>query len=89
MQNAEFSQLNTLANEVDVQFDVLGLLVMNGVRRHVHGGDVVAVGDGGLGHATMKLAKELSEPYAFRHGIRDCPVLSLSARPGDRGLPFR
>ena len=81
--------MNTLANEMDVQLDVLGPLVMNGVHRHVHGRDVVVVGDGRLGHATMELAEKLSEPYTFSRGVRDNTILSLGVLTGDRGLPFR
>jgi hypothetical protein len=42
MQHTNFADGYLFPNEVDVQFDVFGALVMHRIAAHVHGGDIVA-----------------------------------------------
>jgi len=43
MKNTEITELDTFTDEVDVQLDMLGSLVVHRVRGHVDGGDIVTV----------------------------------------------
>jgi hypothetical protein len=43
LQNPYVAEGHTLVDEVDVQLNVLGAMMMNGVGRYVDGGDIVAV----------------------------------------------
>ena len=43
MKNVDSSCSNTLPNKVEINLDMLGALMLNGVGRHVYGDDVVAV----------------------------------------------
>lgn len=77
LKNAKFTNGYLLPNEVDVDLDVFGSPVMDGVASHVHTGDVVAVGHRRLRNGVVKLAKKLSEPRALSHRIGDATVLRL------------
>jgi hypothetical protein len=50
---------------MNVELDVLGPAMMNGVGREVDGGDVVAVHDGGLLHRAGELEKKLTKPQPY------------------------
>jgi hypothetical protein len=49
MQNTNFTKRDLLANEVNVDLDVLGLAVMSGVGCHVNNTDVVTEDNRGGG----------------------------------------
>jgi hypothetical protein len=42
MQHASLAHGNTIANKVKIDLDVLGALVLDGVRRHVDNANIVA-----------------------------------------------
>jgi hypothetical protein len=50
VKNSNVTESNLLTNKVDVQLDVLGATMMNGVGGEVDSGDVVAEDNGGLVH---------------------------------------
>jgi hypothetical protein len=52
MKNLNVTESNLLTNKVDVQLDVLGVTMMNGVGGEVDSGDVVAEDNGGLVNRT-------------------------------------
>jgi hypothetical protein len=47
VKNSNVTESNLLMNKVDVQLDVLGATMMNGVGGEVDSGDVVAENNGG------------------------------------------
>ena len=49
MKNSNVPQRNTISNEVKINLDVFGVLVLNGVRGHVNCAHVVAKNNGGGG----------------------------------------
>jgi hypothetical protein len=55
MKNPGFSKDDAVADEVQVNLNVFGPLVLNGVRRHVHGANVVAVDHRGPQRWVVKL----------------------------------
>ena len=55
LENAKLTDRHLLPNEVDVDFDVFRAPVMDWIARHVHAGDVVAVGYGSLGSVAVEL----------------------------------
>jgi len=61
--------------KVYVQLDVFGAPVMNGVARHVHGGDVVAVSNGRRRNFAVQLSEQVTKPGALRDSIGDGVVL--------------
>jgi len=89
MEDAELTGLHPFPNEVDFEFDVLRSLVMDRIRGHVDSRDVVAERHRSFEYGGVKLAEELSQPYAFGCGIGDSVVLRLGARPRHCGLSLR
>jgi len=43
VKDAHITEGDTLPNEVKIDLQMLGVLMLNGVRRHVDGADVVAI----------------------------------------------
>ena len=84
MKNSNITELDPLANKMNVQFDVFGALVMNWVGRHVYLRDIVAVGDGGFGDRALELAEQLTKPDALRCGVGDSAVFSFGTGPRDK-----
>ena len=79
MKNSNVPKRNTISNEVKIDLDVLGTLMLNGVRGHVDGADIVAKNDCGGRERSVKLLEELAKPTCFS----DNSILRLSARAGD------
>ena len=77
LQHPKLAERHFFTDKVNVQFDVLGTSVVDGVARHVYTGDIVAVCNRGLGDIAVELAKKLSKPGALGHGIGDAAVLRL------------
>jgi hypothetical protein len=59
MEHTDMAKSHLFANKVDVQLDVLGEVVMNGVGGEVDSGNVIAVDHGGLVDRTRELSKKL------------------------------
>ena len=54
MKNTNFAESHLLANEVDVDLNVLGTAVMNWVGYHVDSADIVAIDDSGDSQRNMQ-----------------------------------
>ena len=85
MGSGNVKNLNTpkghlLADEVNVELDVLSVLVMNRIGGEVNSRDVVAVEDRGLRDVAKQLLEQLTKPGALGGCIRQSPVLHLGTR---------
>jgi hypothetical protein len=74
---------------VKIDLDVLGALVLDGVRWHVDGANIVAEHNCSWRRWSMKLMEELPNPSSLGNGIGHSTVLSLSTGMRDRVLPLR
>ena len=88
MEHTDLTHGNTIANEVEIDLDVLGALVLDGVRGHVDCADIVTEHNRSRRRRSMKLMEELPDLAGFSDYISNSTVLSLSARAGDRVLPL-
>ena len=88
MKNTNFAESHLLANEVDVDLNVLGTTVVDRIGSHVDGADVVAVDHGSHLQRDMKFLKELAQSATLGDNMSNSPVLGLRTGPGYRGLPF-
>ena len=79
VEDAQFAQLNSFSDKMNVELNVLGVLVVNGIRGLVYCGYVVAEHNRRLVDATMEFAEQLSQPNAFRGCVRHRPILGLRA----------
>ena len=86
MKYSNVTEGNLLTDKVDVQLDVLGASMMNGVGGEVDSEDVVAVQDGDLIHGVGELEKKLTKPRALGNSIGHIPILSLGTGVKDGGL---
>jgi hypothetical protein len=66
-ENANLSQSHLLADEVDVDLDMLGTTMMDGVGSHIDNADIVAVYNRRQGNRDMQLLEELSQLAALGH----------------------
>ena len=55
MKNVDSSCSNTLPNKVEINLDVLGALMLNGVGRHIYCADIIAVNQSSLIERNMQL----------------------------------
>jgi hypothetical protein len=88
VQDTDITDGNAFPDEVDVNLDMLGALMLNEVDGEVDDADVVAVDESALRQWGIEFLEELSEPISFGHAIGHGAVLSLVTRPGDDVLPL-
>jgi hypothetical protein len=79
---------NTIVNEVKIDLDVLGAVVLDGVHRHVDGTNIVTENNRSWRRWSMKLVEELANPSSLGNGVGHSTVLSLSAGTRDCMLPL-
>jgi hypothetical protein len=72
-----------LVDEVEINLDMLGALVLNEVGGEVDGADIVTVDQSGPRQGTVQLHKQLTKPTRLCHAIGHDVVLYLSARMRD------
>ena len=88
MKNTYGPGSNLIANEVDVDLNVFGALVLHRVGGHVYGADVVTIDNGGLGRRAKKFVEKIAYPACFCNRISNSSIFCLCARAGDHPLSF-
>uniref|UniRef100_A0A8R7PFY3 Uncharacterized protein n=1 Tax=Triticum urartu TaxID=4572 RepID=A0A8R7PFY3_TRIUA len=88
VKNPDLTERHLLANEVDVDLDVLRSAMLDRVTCHVNSTDVITKDNGRGRKRTLKLKKKLSKPAALSHGMSHGSVLNLGTGAGHRGLAF-
>ena len=89
MQNSQITDGHPLANEVKINLNMLGMLVVDWVGGHVYCTDVVTVHQCGATERGVKLLKELAQPCGLSNNISHGAVLGFSTGSGDGGLTLR
>jgi hypothetical protein len=87
MTNSHVPDGDTLANEVEVELDMLRALMLDGVGGEVHSTDVVTVDECAPYQQTVQLLKQLTKPCRLGNVVGHSAVLGLGA--GDNRLPLR
>jgi hypothetical protein len=80
---------NALVDKVEINLNMLGALVLNGVGGEVDGAEVVVVDQSGPRQGDVQLHKQLTKPACLCHAVGHGAVLRLSARVGDDVLTLR
>ena len=88
MKHTDLTQGHTIANEVKVDLDVFGSLILNWVSGHVDGADVVAEHNRGGGRWSMKLVEKLPDPTSLSNGVGNSTVLGFSTGTRNSVLPL-
>jgi hypothetical protein len=72
---------NTLVNKVEINLNMLGALVLNGVSEEVDGADIVTVDQSGPRQSAPQAVDEASTPLP--HCWSRCSTPVSVGRPGD------
>lgn len=87
VKNSNMAQRNSFPNEMNVNLDMFGPLMMNWVRGQVDGRDVAAVGYRCLGERTPEIKEQVSKPRCLGHCIGHTTILCFGT--GSRYSIFR
>jgi hypothetical protein len=77
MKNSDITKSNTFADKVKVNLNVFGTMVLDWIRRHVDGADVVAIHQGGLGQGGVQLIQEVTYLGSLSNCIGDSAVFGF------------
>ena len=86
MEHPNLSQSNLIADEVNVDLDVLRAMMVDRISGHIDSANIVRVHDGHRGNGRVELLEKLTKPTTLGHGMGNHAVLSLSTRAGDGRL---
>ena len=89
MKNTDSPNGDPFPDEVEVNFHVLGALMLDGVGGEVDGADIVAVDETDGLQGLMKLVQELLQPGCLGNTVGNSPVFGLGAGPRDGVLALR
>ena len=88
MKNTNITTGNPLTDEVKVNLDVLGTLMLDRVGRHVYCANVIAVDQDCKPKRSVELLQKLTHPRHLCDGVSNSTILGLCVGPGDGILPF-
>jgi len=85
-QHPDLSQGNLVADEVNVDLDVLRATMVDRISGHIDGVNIVTVHDGRRGNGRVELLEKLMKPTTLGNGMGNHAVLSLSTGVGHRRM---
>ena len=83
MKNSKITNGNPLPNEVEINLNMLGSLMLNRVGGHVDGADVVTIHQRSSAKRGMKLLKQLAQSSSLSNTVGHGAILSLGTGSGD------
>jgi hypothetical protein len=83
IEDANISNGDALADEVEINLNILCALMLGGVGGEVGSADVVAADEGNPRQGLVQLLNKLTEPAHHCHVVGHDAVLCLSTRTGD------
>jgi hypothetical protein len=86
MKNTNITKSHFVTDEVKVNLDMLGTLVLDGVWRHINNTDIVTIYQCGPAQGSVQLRAKLTNPSGFSNCICNSTILRLGTRAGDRIL---
>jgi hypothetical protein len=89
VESANVSNGDVLANEVAINLNMLGVLMLDWVSGEVDHANIVVVDQSGPRQEAMQLQKQLTEPTRLRHAVGYCAVLRLNTRTRDDVVALR
>lgn len=86
MQYTGFTEGDSFSNEVQVNLDMLGALVLDGVGGEVDSTDVVTIDNCGAPKRAAKFLQKMAQPAGLSDSICNGAIFSLCTGPGHCGL---
>jgi len=83
MKDTKITNGNPLPDEVEVNLNMFGALMLDWIGGHVDGADVIAIHQCGLAEGVVQLLQELTQPGSLGDTINHCAILSFCTRSGD------
>ena len=83
MKNTKITNGNPLPDEVEVNLNVLGTLMLYRIGGHVDCTDVVAIHQCGVPKGGVQLLQELMQPGSLGDTISHCAILGFNTGSGD------
>jgi hypothetical protein len=81
MQHPNLAKRHLLANEVDVDLDMLGAAMLDWIRGHVYGRNIVTINQSSRTKRSMKLLENLPYPTALGNSMSHSPIFGLCTGP--------
>jgi len=88
VQDTNFTEGDSFSDEVQINLNMLGSLMLDRVDGEVDGTDIVTIYHSGAAKRVVKLLQKLSQPAGFSNTVGHSPILRLSTGPGHRWLTF-
>ena len=89
MQNLQITDGDPFMNEVKINLDVLGTLMLDWVGRHVDCTNVASINQCSATKRGMDLLEKLAQPRHLSNTISHCTVLGFSTSSGHGVLTLR
>ena len=83
MKDTKITNGNPLPDEVEVNLNMLGALMLNRIGGHVDCTDVVAIYQCSAAKRGVKLLKQLAQPCGLGDTISHCAILGFNTGSGD------
>ena len=77
MKDTKITNGNPLPDEVEVNLNMLGALMLNRIGGHVDGADVVTIHQCGLAEGGVQLLQELTQPGSLGDTISHYAILNF------------
>jgi hypothetical protein len=88
MKNPNLTERYLFTNEMDINLDVLCTAMLDRVRGHVNGTDIVTKDNSRSTERAMKLLKKLTKPATLSHSMCHGTILGFGIGTRHRGLAF-
>jgi hypothetical protein len=82
VQDTDFTKGDSLSDEVQVDLNMLGSLMLNRISGEINGADIITVDHCSTTERTAKLCQELAQPASFGDSIHDSSIFCLCTRLG-------
>ena len=81
MQDADFTEGDSLSDEVQIDLNMFGSLMLNWVGGEVNGADIITVDHCSATERAAKLCQELAQPAGFGDTVRNSSIFRLCTGP--------
>jgi hypothetical protein len=81
VQDADFTEGDSLSDEVQIDLNMLGSLMLNWVGGGINGTDIITIDHCSATKRAAKLYEELAQPACFGDSVRNSSIFRLCTGP--------